>query len=80
MAAAKTLEQLFNQALNMEEFPNNLKNENVTPVLKNPLNEKNFRLATVLSIISKVFEKQKQNQINLLIKSFLSPYLHAMSQ
>ena len=43
MVTAKTLQQLFNQALTTGEFPSNLKNPDVTPVLKkkNPLNKKN---------------------------------------
>ena len=54
-----------------------LKDADVTPVFKknNPLNKENYRPVSVLLIISKVFEKLMQNQINLHIKCFLSPYL-----
>ena len=41
----------------------------------NPLSKENYRPVSVLPIISKVFEKLMQNQINLHIKSFLSSYL-----
>ena len=77
MVTAETLQQLFNQALTTGEFPSNLKNADVTPVFKknNPLNKENYRSVSVLPIISKVFEKLMQNQINVHIKSFLSPYL-----
>ena len=77
MVTAETLQQLFNQALTTGEFPSNLKNANVTPVFKknNPLSKENYRPISVLPIISKVFEKLMQNQINLRIKSFLSHYL-----
>ena len=77
MVTAETLQQLFNQALTTGEFPSNLKNADVTPVFKknNPLNKENYRLVGVLLIISKVFEKLMKNQINVHIKSFLSPYL-----
>ena len=77
IVTAETLLQLFNQALTTGEFPSNLKNTNVTPVFKknNPLNKENYRPVSVLPIISKVFEKLMQNQTNLHIKSFLSPYL-----
>ena len=34
MVTAKTLQQLFNQALNVAEFPSNLKNADVTPVFE----------------------------------------------
>ena len=77
MVTAETLQQLFNQALTTGEFPSNLKNADVTPVFKknNQLNKENYRPVSVLPIISKVFEKLMQNQINLHIKSFLPPYL-----
>ena len=78
MITAETLQQLLNQALTTGEFPSNLKNADVTPVFKknNPLNKENYRPVSVLPIFSKVFEKLMQNQINLHIKSFLSPYLY----
>ena len=78
MVTAETLQQLFNQALTTGEFPSNLKNADVTPVFKknNPLTKENYRPVSVLPIISKVFEKLMQNQINFYIKSFLSPYLY----
>ena len=77
MVTAETLLQLFKQALTTGEFPSNLKNADVTPVFKknNPLTKENYRPVSVLPIISKVFEKLMQNQINLHIIFFLSPYL-----
>ena len=77
MVTAETLQQLFNQVLTTGEFRSNLKNADVTPVFKknNPLNKENYRPVSVLPIISKVFEKLIQNQINVHIKSFLPPYL-----
>ena len=77
MVTAETLQQLFNQSLITGEFPSNLKTADVTSVIKknNPLSEKNYRPVSALPIISKVFEKLMQNQINLHINSFLSPYL-----
>ena len=73
MVTAETLQQLFNQALTTGEFLSNLKNVDVTPVFKknNPLNKENYRPVTVLLIISKVFEKLMQNQINLHINESL---------
>ena len=73
MVTAETLQQLFNQALTTREFPSNLINADVTPVFKKnkPLRKGNYRPVSVLPIISKVFEKLMQNQINLHIKSFL---------
>ena len=77
MVTVTTLQQLFNQALTTGQFPSNLKNADVTLIFKhnNPLNKENYRPVSVLPIISKVFEKLMQNQINLRIKSFLSSYL-----
>ena len=76
MVTAETMQQLFNQALTTREFPSNLKNADVTPVFKknNPLSKENYRPVSALSIISKS-EILMQNQINLHMKSFLSPYL-----
>ena len=77
MVTAETLQQRFNQALTTGKLPSNLKYADVTPVFKknNPLNKEDNRSVNVLPIISKVFGKLMQNQINLHIKSFLSPYL-----
>ena len=71
------MQQLFNQELTTGEFPSNLNSSDVPPVFKkkNPLSKEHYRPVSVLHIISKVFEKLIQNQINLHIKSFLSPYL-----
>ena len=77
MVTAETLQRLYNQALATEEYPSNLKNADVTPVFKknNPLSKENCRPLSVLHVVSKIFEKLMQNQTNLRIKSFLSPYL-----
>ena len=72
MVTADSLQQLFNQAVTTREFPSNLKNAVVTPVFKknNPLSKENYRPVSVLPIISKLFEKLMQNQINLHKKYF----------
>ena len=77
MITVKALQQLFNQALTTGEFPSNLRNTHVTAVFKknNVLYKETYRLVSVLPIISKLLEKLMQNQTNLQIKSFLSPYL-----
>ena len=77
MVTAETLQRLYNPALTTEEYLSNLKNADVTPVFKknNPLSKENCRPLSVLPVVSKVFEKLMQNQTNLRIKSFLSPYL-----
>ena len=77
MVTAETLEHLFKKPLTTRQFPSNLKMTDVAPVFKknNPLSKENYKPVSVLPIISKVFEKLMQNQINLYIKSFLFPYL-----
>ena len=72
MVSAETLKQLLNQALTTGEFPSNIKNADASPVFKknNPQKRENYRPVSVPSIISKVFDKLMQNQINLHIKSF----------
>ena len=77
MVTVETLEHLFKKPLTTRQFPSNLKMTEVTPEFKknNPLSKENYRPVSVLPIISKVFEKLMQNQINLYIKSFLFPYL-----
>ena len=48
MVTAKTLQQLFNQALNAREFTGNLKNTDVAPVFqKNLPNTENCRPVSV---------------------------------
>ena len=77
MVTAVTLQQLSNQELTTGEFPSNLNSSDVPPIFKkkNPLSKENYRPVSVLPIISKLFEKLMQNQINLHIKSFLLSYL-----
>ena len=75
MVTVETLEHLFKKPLTTRQFPSNLKMTDVTPEFKknNSLSKENYRPFGVLPIISKVFEKLMQNQINLYVKSFLFP-------
>ena len=77
MVNSETLQHIFNQALTTREFCSSLENADITPIFKknNPLNKENYPRVSVPPIISKVFEKLMHKQINLHIKSFLSPYL-----
>ena len=63
--------------LSTGNFPDNLKLADMTPVHKKnyPLKKENCRLVSVLSAISKIFEKLIQNQIVGYMKNVLSPYL-----
>ena len=60
-----------------KEFPDELKLADVTPIYKKDgLNEsKNCRPASVLPVVSKVFQKIMHDQISQYINSFLTPYL-----
>ena len=71
------LQKLFNKTLSNEEFPNDLKLVDVTPIYKkdDPNKSKNYRPVSVLPVVSKVFEKTMHDQISQYINSFLTPYL-----
>ena len=58
-------------------FPDNLSLADITPVFKekNPLHKVNYRPVSVLSSISKFYEKLMQKQISGYISKYLSPYL-----
>ena len=71
----------------LQNFPNeyfetgisldNLKLADLPPVFKqrDPLDQTIYRLVNILLIVSRLFEKMKQNQINSFIINFLSPHL-----
>ena len=60
-----------------KEFPDELKLADVTSIYKkdDPNKSKNYRPVSVLSVVSKVFEKIMHDQISQYINSFLTPYL-----
>ena len=76
-ATANILQKLLNDSLETGIFPDSLKLADITPVLKKKdlLNEINYRPVSVLPIVSKLFEKIMQKQINGFIIKCLSPYL-----
>ena len=49
----------INEAIKNKEFPNSLKLSNIVPVhkKKDPSDETNYRSVSILSLLSKVFEK-----------------------
>ena len=65
----------FNDTVIHCEFPNEMKNTDVTPVFKkdDPTKAKNYRPVSVLSFVSKVFERIMQKQISEYINQF---FLH----
>ena len=59
------------------DFPQNLKLADITPVYKknDPLDKTNYRPISIFPVVSKIFERIMQKQINDFIFSFLSSYL-----
>ena len=66
----------FNLCLNKGEFPEVLKTAEVTPIYKkaNPFEKDSYRPISILSNISKVFERTMHNQINNFIINKLTKY------
>ena len=74
--SADILQNLFNM-LSTGNFPGNMKLANITPVFKkkDPLKKENYRPVSILSAISKIFERLMQKQIVGYMENFLSPYV-----
>ena len=75
--SADILQKLFNDILSTGNFPDNMKLADITLVFKkkDPLKKENYRLVSILSAISKIFERLTQKQIVSYMETFLSPYL-----
>ena len=73
---ASVLHKLFNDSIEKSQFPQNLKLADLTPVYKknDPLHQTNYQPISVLSVVSKMFRRIMQKQINDFIISFLSPH------
>ena len=71
------LKTIFNSCLIEAEFPNELKLADVTPILKNenPYRAKNYRPVSVLSSVSKIFERILHRQMTSYIDKFLSTFM-----
>ena len=63
--SADILQNLFNDMLSTGNFPDNIKLADITPVFKkkDPLKRENYRPVSILSAISKIFERLMQKQI-----------------
>ena len=75
-SCSETLTKLFNDILNNNEFPDELKSAEVTTIFKkdDPTKSKNCRPVSVLpTIVSKVFEKLYRRQMSIFVENFLSP-------
>lgn len=73
---ANYMSNFFNECNDQGEFPFNLKNTNITPVFKKSFrgSVENYRLVSILPVISKAFEKQLVNKITSYTDKFLSKY------
>ena len=69
--------KLFNNLIEKSDFSHNSKLADITSGFKNNdhLDEINYELVSVLPVVSKIFERIMQKQINDFIITFLSPYL-----
>ena len=71
------MQNLFSDMLKTGTFPENMKLPYITTVSKkkNPLHKVNYRPASFLPSISKVFKKLMQKQISAYVSNYLSPYI-----
>ena len=68
--------QNFNEAIDTDIFPNVLKNANVSPVFKKGSRtcETNYRPVSILSNISKIYERCMYKQMSIFFDEILSQY------
>ena len=71
------MKTIFNNCLIKAEFPNELKLEDVTPILKkeDPSRAKNYRPVSVLPSIPKIFERILHRQVSSYVDQFLSIFM-----
>ena len=74
---AGTVSDIFNENKNNNVFPSSLKRQNVTPLHKAEARtaKKNYRGVSILSVLSKVFGRELNEQIYEFIEELLSPFL-----
>ena len=76
--SSDTLTSLINKFLRSpRKFPSTLKLADITPIYKkkNLQAKENYRPVSVLPVLSKVFERLMQKQINSFITDYLSDFL-----
>ena len=73
----KNLANCINESIIKNEFPNELKAADITPLFKrkDPLNKENYRPVSVLPTISKIFERILFDQLTKFPNKFYSPLL-----
>ena len=73
------MKTIFNNCIIKAEFPNELKLADVTPISeKKDLSwAKNYRVISVLTIVSKIFERILHRQVSSYVNQFLSTFMCA---
>ena len=76
-SCSEVLTKLFNNTIVASNFPDKLKVVDVSPIFKkdDPKKSKNYRPASVLPVVSKVFERLLHKQMSLHVEKHLSLYL-----
>ena len=65
------------EIIQSKRFPRKLKFADITPIFKQleSIFVKNYRPVSILPVVSKMFERIMQKQVNSFVDKFLSPYL-----
>ena len=73
----KVLHKIFSNSIDDCKFPDNLKLAEITPLFKaiDRTNKKNYRPISILSGVSKIFEKLLQKQLSGFIDKYLYKYM-----
>ena len=75
---AEPLMQIWNKEIvDNKKFPTKLKYADLTPIFKSLecIIVKNYRPVSILPVVSKIFERIMQKQMNVYVEKHLSPYL-----
>ena len=70
--------EIYNNSKNNENYPSTLKLGTITPINKKTtrtLLKKDYRPVSLITVVSKVYEKNMYEQIYSYVEKFLSPYL-----
>jgi hypothetical protein len=74
---AKPISELINKSISLAKFPEKLKEAQVVPCYKksNALDKSKYRPASILPVISKIFERAINEQLVLYFSKKFHPYL-----
>ena len=81
-AVVMPLTNLINLSLTTGCFPDKLKEAQVTPIFKkdDPMERENYRPVSVLSVVSKLFERAMNEQMGQYFSDILHPFVSAFRQ